>query len=236
MPLPVEIHMEDFGMDQKLNYFEIGFHGDQYLISLIFSLLKHADLFIETGASTGSSLVYTGRNFPELKCYSCEPREEAFNQARINSEKFKNIEITNIQSLDFLRDLVENGKVRPWDKCLFWLDAHGLGFEWPLQKELSFITSRFKKSWIFIDDFMVPDRPQFGYDKYNDQICNIDYIKDHLYLDDDHEIYVPSYTEKTSKHHPLRGWILIINGKVQEERNCLRKKYIRQIQLDSSKK
>ena len=49
---------------------------------------------------------------------------------------------------------------------LFWLDAHGYGFKWPLKDEVRFIAEKFKHAYILIDDFKVPGLGCFGFDEY----------------------------------------------------------------------
>jgi hypothetical protein len=98
------------------------------------------------------------------------------------------------------------------ENVLFWLDAHGYGFKWPLREEVSFITGHFQTAYVLIDDFKVPGLDCFGYDLYDGQECSFDYIRDALDESIEYSLYYPSYTERTSRHHPLRGWGLIEFG------------------------
>ena len=112
-------------------------------------------------------------------------------------------------SMDFLHDL---GRASIFDKkVLFWLDAHGHGFEWPLKEEIAFITKNFKNAAIFIDDFKVPHNENFLWDSYDGQYCSFDYIKDSI-VNDSYSLYYPDYNIKTSEHHPLKGWAVIFLG------------------------
>jgi hypothetical protein len=97
-------------------------------------------------------------------------------------------------------------------EVLFWLDAHGYGFEWPLREEVSVITTYWQKAYLLIDDFLVPGLDCFGYDEYKGQVCSFDYIKNSLNDQHEYSLYYPPYIERTSKHHPLRGWGLIEYG------------------------
>ena len=63
-----------------------------------------------------------------------------------------------------------------------------------------------------IDDFKVPGLECFGYDVYEGQECSFEYINDSLNPQLDYNFYYPMYTDRTSKHHPLRGWVLIEYG------------------------
>lgn len=228
----MEIYEEAFELDPKLKHFDIGFHGDQYLIDLAFGFMNKADAFIETGTNTGSTLVYVGRNFPSLPCYSCEPRKDAYEQAVRYSSELHNVNIRQIRSPEFLQALVDEKIIGEEDGCVFWLDAHGLGYQWPLQKEIGIITRSFKKFWIFIDDFKVPGHPQFGFDEYDGQICDFNYIRPHMYSGRDYTIYYPNYEIKTSSHHPLRGWILIMAGEAGAPVDCLATDCYTQVHVD----
>lgn len=92
------------------------------------------------------------------------------------------------------------------------MDAHGYGFEWPLKEEVFFITRAFKRAHVLIDDSKVPGLDCFGYDKYKEQICSLDYLKDAINPRIEYQLYYPCYTDRTSRYHPLRGWGLIVFG------------------------
>lgn len=196
----------------RFTFFEIGFHGDRHLLRLVDALMGNCGYFIETGANVGSTLAYVARTYPDKTCLSCEPDKEAFGEAIKNTKDLKNITISNASSQDFIR-AIENGHKGLFEKdVLFWLDAHGFGFDWPLKDELCFITTRFKRAYILIDDFKVPGLDCFSYDAYKGQVCSFDFVKDSLAPGRGYKIFYPDYTEKTSQHHPLVGWGLIEFG------------------------
>jgi len=186
-----------------------GFHGDSYLIELTDLALKDASHFIETGTNVGSTLRHVARRHPHVYCLSCEPDSKAFSCAEKNTADLANVTIFNMTSQAFLGELdpalLDGNPV-------FWLDAHGYGFEPPLREEVRFVTSRFKRGRMLIDDCEVPGLPVFGYNRYRDRACNLDYISGDLDPAHDYRITYPSYKDRTSRHHPLRGWILIEFG------------------------
>jgi hypothetical protein len=202
-------------LSRKYNrLFSTGFHGDKYLLEFMFKLLIKADLFIETGSQEGHSICHVTREFPELKCYSCEGDRKAYLIAKKNLklQNSNNVRLIHTLSPQFLYDLyVENPNITD-SNAVFWLDAHGFGFEWPLRDELKHILDNYKNCYIIIDDFKVPDRPQFGYDSYNNQECSLEYVGDILSSHKDIEIYFPNYSEVTSDYNPLRGWVCIQVG------------------------
>jgi hypothetical protein len=202
--------------DERFHFFDLGFHGDLYLISLVKLLLTQNDYFIETGTNVGSTLAFVAKTFPNIQCLSCEPDINAFKQASENISNHKNIELYNNSSQEFM-ELIANQKNWLFDKkVLFWLDAHGYGFTWPLKDEIAFITNNFKNACILVDDFKVPHLDCFKWDKFEGQECSFDYIKDSIKEDLHFSLYYPSYTDVTSKHHPLTGWGLILFGQNEE--------------------
>jgi hypothetical protein len=203
--------------EQEYGFFSVGFHGDKYLLDLVAHVIGHCECFVETGTNVGSTVTYVARTFPEVLCISCEPNEQAAKRAVINSTGLTNVVIHNETSQQFLRRFEHEYRPLLLVSCLFWLDAHGQGFQWPLRDEVRFITSRFKLAYILIDDFKVPGADHFGFDAYRDQMCSYDYIKDALAPGVQYALYYPDYVERTSEHHPLRGWALIEFGHA----NCL---------------
>ena len=197
---------------RKFDFYEFGFHGDKYLLRLVHVVIRSCLYFIETGTNVGSTLAYVGRTYPAVKCLSCEPDTGAFNHAVKNTSELPNVSIYNEPSQDFILRLKRQYDHLFEKNTLFWLDSHGDGFNWPLKEEISFITTNFKSPYILIDDFKVPGLDIFGYDKYEDQECSFDYIKNALNPKLSYYLYYPTYTARTSKHHPLRGWGLIEYG------------------------
>lgn len=193
----------------RFTFLPVGFHGDRYLLDVVDALAQDVDMFVETGTNVGSTLAYFARKHPHIPCLSCEPDLEAFQHAQKNVSDLTNITLYNQTSQQFLETLREKHGDIFKKKVLFWLDAHGYGFQWPLKEELAFISGNFLQALILIDDFKVPGREMFGYDEYQGQICSYEYIKDALNPARTYKVYYPNYTEHTSLHHPLRGWGLI---------------------------
>lgn len=205
--------MNEQPQNRRMSQFiDIGFHGDKYLLHLAGHIAGKCKVFVETGSNVGSTLAYVARSFPWLRCLSCEPDHSAFEQASANVGKYDNVTLFNGTSQQFIGHLSRYEPKIFSEQCFFWLDAHGYGFEWPLKKELEFITGRFSSGYILIDDFKVPGQDHFGYDQYHGQVCSYDYVKDALNTGKAYQLYYPTYQDKTSKHHPLRGWGLLVFG------------------------
>ncbi len=196
----------------RFTLFEIGFHGDQYLLQLVDVIAHNCDYFIETGANVGSTLAYMARTYPHVKCLSCEPDSEAFQHSLNNTQGLVNVRIYNEISQRFLKRLTQQYSYLLEENVLFWLDAHSYGFTWPLKEEIELITTKFQAAYILIDDFRVPGLDCLGWYEYNGQECSFDHVREALNPKLKYRVYYPNYTERTSKHHPLRGWGLIEFG------------------------
>jgi len=193
-----------------------GFHGDKHLSNIALHCISKSDIFIETGTNVGSTLLYVLNKFPNLEAYSCEPDKKSYHSIIPKITKFKNANIYQKLSPDFLHDITNNNKEILKKDTTFWLDAHDFGYKWPLKDEIKFITDNFKSGYIFIDDFKNPKLDCFSYSEYENQVCSFDYIKNSINPNIKYSLYYPNYTEKTSKHHPLTGWGLIEFGHESE--------------------
>lgn len=192
-----------------MTFFDVGFHGDRYLLALVDHILsRHAARYVETGAADGSTLAYVGRVYPEIDCRACEPRADAAERARSAVSALPRVQLFGEDSQRFMHRLDQDPQFAKRD-TLFWLDAHGQGFAWPLRDEVAWTTAGFERSFILIDDCRVPGRPEFGYDSYDGQECSIEYIQPSLANRSRLRLYAPTYRDRTSPHHPLRGWLLI---------------------------
>ena len=212
---------------RKYVFFDIGFHGDKYLCQVVSDYLRDATHFLETGTNVGSTLQYVGSAFPHVQCISCEPDEGAFHEAVKNTRHLDNVRISNTDSISFL-ETIRNSLPERGRGLVCWLDAHGHGFQWPLREEVRFLSKHFPESAIFIDDFRVPDRPDFGYDAYDGQECSFQFIRDSI-ANERLGIAYPNYTEHTSPHHPLRGWCLMRDVNQQAKPSEVRYTSIRSI-------
>jgi len=192
--------------------FEVGFHGDIYLLALVNYISQFIHAFIETGANVGTTAGYFGRTFPEIKVYSCEPDPTAFQTATNYTKELKNVRILNQPSPNFLYKLHRKHPDLYQKTNLYWLDAHGYGFEWSLNDEVKFLTGALKSGFILIDDFRIPDRPEFKFCQYDGQVCEFEMIAPHLSDRHTYTFVYPKYSDRTSKHHPLVGVALIVFG------------------------
>lgn len=193
---------------------ELGFHGDLHYRALADSVLEQSEFFIETGSFMGDTTFYVGSKFPNVSVVSCEPDTDRFNQALNATTSLENVKIHNLTSQELIELLSQQNS--HWYSKLgcFFLDAHGYGFEWPLKQEIAFISECFERSFILIDDFLVPGYPNFGYDIFDPHVCSHDYIVDSFAKTKSWRLFYPKYWKRTSRYRPLRGWGLYLIGQI----------------------
>ena len=170
------------------------FSGDIYLLEKMFSLIKEYD--IKTVIETGTWLGRTTQLLSVMvdKVYTIEINEDFYNQASYLSE-YPNIERKLGSSPNILKEILNTGVNSP---ILFYLDAHWWGEPCPLLQELdSIIEAKVRNPIIVIHDCFNPNHPEFGYDVYDGQRLDYEFVKDELdkiYNGD----YVTFYNENTT--------------------------------------
>lgn len=187
-----------------------GFHGDQYLIKLVEHIAQSVSLFFETGTHVGSTLKYFAGRFPKIECFSCEPHEAAYQVALQDTQELSNVHIFNLKSSEFIKIIVNEYSLSREALIFCWLDSHGGPYPWELKKEVQFFTRYFNQGFLLIDDFRVPGKPQFQFNKYAEHRCDLPYVKNSI--NKKFSVYYPDYTKRTSSFHPLVGWGLVHFG------------------------
>lgn len=190
----------------------VGFHGDKYILGLVEEIAKNISIFVETGTNLGSTSCYMARRYPHIKVYTCEADANAYIKARAALSDYPNAYISKMKSPEYLYCLHQDLPELKSASALYWLDAHGYGFRWPLLYEISFLTANLSKGFILIDDFKVPGRPEFKYDRYDGQECSLEYIDGSLANNKKYIVMLPDYSEYTSEFHPLTGVCLLVFG------------------------
>ncbi|MGB4677515.1 MAG: hypothetical protein WBH90_12390 [Aggregatilineales bacterium] len=200
--------------------YDLGFHGDTYLLDLVDRLMPAIQAFIETGTNVGTTVRYVAREYPGRPVYSCEIDRRAFEVAQETVRGFSDTHLYNLDSLSFLRTVHHTQPELLNQINLYFLDAHGYGFRWPLKEEIAFITQTLGEAFILVDDARVPGRDEFKYDAYDGQVCSLDYIRGSLAPGRRYTVCYPDYSEHTSPHHPLTGYMFIVYGSVAVEHLC----------------
>lgn len=183
-----------------------GFHGDPYLLQVVDTLAERVNQFVETGTEAGSTVGYFARMYPHIHCWTTEADQGTYEDALSNVANHSNITLCNDHSLDFLK---ENNPISP---ALFWLDAHSHGWGCDLGEETVIILERWSSGYILFDDFLVPERPDFGYDWYEsygklswEKI--VEDIPEEL-MPKVRQLIYPNYEPKFG----WRGWALVVFG------------------------
>jgi len=160
-----------------------GFEGDDYLASHISDIVQ--DYVIETIIETGTYLGGTTLRFADMvnEVITIEADRKNFLQAQKRLGGKWNVKQYYGKSEDVLPGLLKGELI--FSNILFFLDAHW-GSHCPLKDELKAIANAGIKPVIVIHDFFNPDHPEFGYDTYNGQRLDLEYIEEdisRIYLD-----------------------------------------------------
>ena len=127
---------------------------------------------VETGTWKGHTTVALATMFPRV--YTIEVDRQRYEANRPRFAAYNNIVAVLGDSPRMLVDLMDT-----FEFPLFaLLDAHW-GEKWPLRDELKILLSVRRPKLVAIHDFKVPGR-EFGYDRYGDQECSLDYVADLL--------------------------------------------------------
>ncbi len=180
------------------------FNNDDILSRNIFRLVKENNIknIIETGTYKGNSTKYFGEIADNVHTIESDPVLYKKTKEREDLNKRNNITFHLGKSQDVLNEIIPKLK----DETLFFLDAHW-GKPCPTPLELETIAKHKIKPFILIHDFMVPNHPELGYDRYDDFTYDFNSIKNHIdkiYGKDNYEYRYNSFSNGLK-----RGVILI---------------------------
>lgn len=180
------------------------FNGDYFVRE---EFIKIKEIFniknvVETGTCLGSTTMFFSENFDNV--FSVEINDTYL---QIAKERNPNANYYLGSSDILLPSIIENLV----DKTIFFLDAHWEN-HCPLLAELDCISKMEDKPIIVIHDFFVPNS-NLGYDAYNGQVFNFDWIKsklDSIYSSENYEYY---YNTDERSTEVKRGLIYILPKK-----------------------
>ncbi len=169
------------------------FHGDKNLQSFVSDALRRYRItsFAETGTFRGDTLLWLAAKHPEIECLSSEIQHAYFVCAKLRTLFRPNVSVFRKDSRSFIREI----RRIVHDPVLFWLDAHW-GNDWPLLDELGTVQELYRSCLVLIDDFQIPDRPGFGFDTYEREPLNLEYISAHLRREC--EVWLADYEPETA--------------------------------------
>lgn len=130
---------------------------------------------VETGTYKGNTTAYFAQLFERV--HTIEVVQSTFMDTKERLSFAPHVECHLGSSDTVFETLLPKLK---GEMTLFYLDAHWHS-HWPLLSELESISKTHKDNCVIvIDDFKVPGRPDIDYDKYKDDECSYEYIKEKL--------------------------------------------------------
>lgn len=154
----------------------MAFNNDTF-IALEFQKLRDEfsiDTVIETGTFVGDTTIWLADNFKTV--HTIEIDNIYLNKAKAQCKNHDNIIFHLGNSGTSLNDIISN---ITGENIFVFLDAH-----WgklPLTRELdSMANNKQNKYIIAIHDFFVPGCPKLGYDSYNNQPLEFNWLKSHF--------------------------------------------------------
>lgn len=212
----LESVLVEYDNNKKLDWEKNYLNGQYFRRKIVSGLLNNINFncIIETGTEYGFSTAYFSTF--NKKVISIEKSKPLFYLAKKKLENFKNIHLILNDSKN-IENILNQNQIDKDSQIFFYLDAHSEN-DYPLLKELEFITSNYKKNLILIDDFQVPNDDGYGYDSFNGKKLNFKLIKNSLF--GKNFIYFPKISSKVETGR-LRGYVLITN--YEEAKNKLDK-------------
>jgi hypothetical protein len=117
---------------------------------------------IETGAYRGATTDWLSQFGKPVTTIEINPVLAAYCRARLRPRA--NVQVRNMNSVEGLQALVGELDDRT-EPTFFYLDAHWYDYL-PLRGELEVVFANFTQAVVMIDDFQVPDDPDYYYDDY----------------------------------------------------------------------
>jgi len=212
-------------------------HDDPILHKAFFSVVSimQATSIVETGTFMGYSTSLMAEKFPNIPIHTCEINKRHYLIAKRNLKKYSNVTVYYGESPKIMKNLIKENKLG--DRPFFFLDAHWLD-NWPLEDEMRLITSLLKKAVIIIDDFKIPNRPEFVYDKYGAKECSLELIGPHMQKKNSYKMFLPDYGRdifRNSSYHPvLSGYPVIFQNMDGEHITFSKEKFVKDFLKDET--
>lgn len=119
---------------------------------------------VETGTFRGTTTEWMSAF--QIPVFTVEAQDDHFGFSRARLGHIANVHLEQGDSRAFLRTLLAGPlAARTTEASLVYLDAHWKD-DLPLAEELDIVFSALPRAVVMIDDFAVPDEPQYGYDDY----------------------------------------------------------------------
>ena len=178
-------------------------YSDPELLNWTLNIAQKFNLttFLETGTYKGESAKIVSQYFQ--KVITIENNHDNYKDAVYNLKDVINCKPYFGNSPEIMNIVLEEYS----NNTFFFLDAHWDEY-WPILDELKIIKNKKIKPVIAIHDFFVPDenkQAKFGFDSYNNQPLDINYIKNAL-----NEIYDGIFKVKYSSTSETNSGVVYI--------------------------
>ncbi|MBI3589604.1 MAG: hypothetical protein HY093_04315 [Candidatus Liptonbacteria bacterium] len=196
-----------------------GFHGDRVLRELVSEIIEEfrPTALVETGThKTTTTLFLAKLASTRMPIYTCEISGPYFRESRWRLHKAPGVIIQQLSSPVFVNRLVKQKALG--ERPFFFLDAHS-GGNVPLQEELRALSS-LQQAIVIIDDFVVPERSDFGHDVYEYALgkvrsYDLEFISPALNAQHDYQVFFPQYTAQEAFgnnfiNDGLRGYLVLL--------------------------
>jgi hypothetical protein len=207
-----------YGLRRRLNYPADAFHNDAITLKAVDVVLKSIkpSAFGETGLFQGDTTRYMAYEYPDLSIHSFEINEEFYNSCKVKLKDYPHVHLHLGSSDKALKEALLQRQLG--NRPLFYLDAHWYDY-WPLQDEIRLIGEHLKESVMFIDDFEVPQRPEFAFDvggcrqgANDNRKCNLELIKDCFSKNHRYRVFYPKYDKQDAQTSELVGYSIIVQN------------------------
>lgn len=171
---------------------KIIFHNDRYYADFIKLISRNINVssVVETGTYLGHGTQWLSECFKQNYVYTCEIMTNIYVRAKNNLANYPNVAVFNQDSIDLLNYLKLEKSLG--NKPFFFLDAHWYK-KWNLTQEVKHIADNYDKAIILIDDFKVPNNPEFKYDTYDGKECSMELIEPFLNKKKKYNFIFPDY-------------------------------------------
>lgn len=187
-----------------------GFNRQILRAALIVSLSERLKptAFVETGTYLGETAI-AAQDLLAVPVYTVEVSLANYLQAlsvRLRTGRLGGIHQYLGNSPEVIRRLASDNRLgsRPF----FYLDAHW-GDYCPVADEFTAIFKGFPWAVVLVDDFQVPDKPDFGFDSYGETPIGLDVVRP--VLNSQARLFLPDHDPAAESGH-RRGTLLLTHG------------------------
>jgi len=189
----------------------VGCNGDLVRAWLVVRLFRSlgCTAFVETGTYMGATAVLMARAL-KSPLLSCELSRKRWLIAWLRCSAFTRITVRHEDSRVFLDRLP--ARIPHSSVPFFYLDAHWES-DLPLDGELAIIGRDWPRCVVLIDDFVVPGRPDFGYDVYDGRPLSAERLDlASSFTGGDSLLLYPRYEASQELLGARRGYAVLVRG------------------------